>query len=149
MRTARAMAVLVVALGLAACASGPPRGEAGVRALEQQQLRAALAGDRAALERIFAPEFRLINPSGAIANRDDLLALLASGTPPYRNATYTTEAVREYRDVVVTWGTEDVEFATGAQAGQRQRRRVTQVWERDGGQWRLVQRHATLITLAP
>jgi ketosteroid isomerase-like protein len=48
--------------------------------------------------------------------------------------------------VVVTTGLETVVPNTGAQAGQQVRRRVTQVWKRDGGQWRLELRHATIVT---
>jgi ketosteroid isomerase-like protein len=50
--------------------------------------------------------------------------------------------VRVHRDVVVTTGRENVEFAAN---GQRQQRRVTHVWERRGDGWQLVLRHATLI----
>jgi hypothetical protein len=116
--------------------------EADIRALEQRQAQMAMAGNRAALEQIFAPDFRLINPSGAIASRAELLALLGSGTPPYRKAVYTTDTVRVHDDVVVTTGTEDVEFAAD---GRPQRRRVTHVWERRGGGWQLVLRQATLV----
>ncbi len=144
------MKIRIVLMGIAvlcaaACASTPGSVEARIRELEQQQLRVALKGDRAALEQVFAPQFRLVNPSGAVASRDELLTMLSAGTPPYRAASYVTESVMPYGDVVVTLGTEDVEFGAGAQAGQRQRRRITQVWERHGNDWRLVQRQATLI----
>jgi len=132
-----------VLLLLAACASVPRNTEADIRALEQRQAQMAMAGNRAALEQIFAPDFRLINPSGAIATRAELLALLGSGTPPYRKAVYTTDTVRAHDDVVVTTGTEDVEFAAD---GRAQRRRVTHVWERRGDTWQLVLRQATLVT---
>jgi hypothetical protein len=97
---------------------------------------------------LFAPHFQMINPTGGRASRDELLDLLAGGAPPYRAATYVTDSVRVYGNVVVSTGTEEVEFASGAQAGQKQRRRITQVWERDGRTWRLAMRHATLITPA-
>jgi hypothetical protein len=138
----------VLALCLSACATLPAP-EGAIRALEQEQVRAALAGDRAALERIFAADFRLINPSGAVATRDDLLRLLASGAPPYRTAVYVTETMRSYDRVVVTTGTENVEFGQGVQAGTRQQRRITQVWERAGKGWQLVLRQATLVAPPP
>jgi hypothetical protein len=141
---------ILLAVSLAGCATtGPRSGEDDVRELEQLQARAAVSGDRAALERIFAPEFRLINPVGAIATRDELLAMLSGGTPPYRAASYVTDMVKPYGRVVVTTGTESVEFGAGAQAGTKQRRRITQVWERQGDAWRLVLRHATLVTATP
>ncbi len=138
------MAALTLLL-LAACTtlSSSTSTEADIRALEQRQAQMAMAGNRAALEQIFAPDFRLINPSGAIATRMELLTLLGSGNPPYRRAVYTTDTVRVHDDVVVTTCTEDVEFAAD---GRAQRRRVTHVWERRGDAWQLVLRQATLVT---
>jgi ketosteroid isomerase-like protein len=119
--------------------------EAQVRELEQQQVAVALSADREPLLKLFAPDFRMVNPSGGIVAREELLGLL-TGARPYSEATYTTDSVRAHEDVVVTIGTEQVTFGGGAQAGQKQQRRITQVWERNGeGGWHLVQRHATLV----
>jgi hypothetical protein len=128
--------------GLCEAQQPTPRSDAAIRAVEQAQVQAALAGDRAALEKVFAPGFRLINPSGAIASRDELLQLLTSGKPPYRAAIYTTDSVLDYGRVVITTGTESVEFAAD---GQRQQRRISQVWENNGDRWQLVLRQATLV----
>lgn len=153
-----ALAGALCALLLAACAADtPPREadagaaqlEAEIRELEQRQVSLALAGDREALAQVFAPDFRMVNPAGGVANRDELLAMLAGSSRPYSNATYTTDALRAYGGVVVTQGTEEVEFGSGAQAGQKQLRRITQVWERDGDAWRLAMRHATLVAPPP
>jgi hypothetical protein len=133
---------LIGLLLLAACAAAPQDPEAVIRELEQRQGQVAVAGNRAALEKIFAPGFRLINPSGAVASREELLTMLGSGTPPYRAASYVTDTVQPYGDVVVTTGTESVEYASN---GQKQQRRVTQVWQRTGDGWQLVLRHATLV----
>lgn len=129
---------------------------AALRDIEQQQARAAIAGDRAALERFFAPSFVLVNPSGARVTRAELLAVLtAGGTPPYTAATYETEAVTVRGDVAYTVGLETVVFSAdvqgmqGAQPGQTVQRRVTHVWERQGGQWRLVLRHASNVAARP
>ena len=140
------LAALLIGL-LAACASMPRAStEAQIRELEQRQVTAAIARDRATLERLFAPDFRLVNPSGAIAGKQELLQLLTEGTSPYRSAIYQTDAVSVYRDVVVTIGLETVVPASGVQAGRQVRRRVTHVWQRQGGQWRLVLRQATVVT---
>jgi hypothetical protein len=138
--------IVAAALPLSGCVTTRTTVEAGIREVEQLQVRAALTGDRATLEKVFAADFRLINPSGAVASRDELLRLLASGAPPYRAATYTTDRILPYGKVVVTTGTEDVEFGAGAQAGARQKRRITQVWELRDGRWQLVLRQATLVT---
>lgn len=137
--------LLLAALLLGACATSNI--ERQIRDVEQAQARAAVAGDRAALEKIFAPGFRLINPSGAIASREELLTLLASGKPPYSAATYVTDSVLvQGKRAAVGTGTESVVFAA---TGEKQQRRITQVWQRVGGDWQLVLRQATLVAAPP
>lgn len=127
-----------------ATAAAPADIEAGIRELEQRQVVAALAGDRPALLDIFAPQFRMISPVGAVATREELLGIL-TGDNPYSAASYDTETLDIYGDVVVTTGTESVEYGPGAQQGLKQQRRVTQVWQRNGTGWWLVLRQATLV----
>ena len=154
--------IFTLAAGLLAGACGAPQEvakapdpidtagvEQQIRALEQQQVQIAISGDRAALEGVFAPEFQMVSPVGAVATREELLTMLGGGAPPYSAATYSTDSVLVNGDVVVTVGTEDVQFAAGAQAGQHQQRRITQVWARRGEGWHLVRRHATLVAPAP
>ncbi len=117
-----------------------------IRALEQEQARAAAARDRARLEALFAPDFRVINPTGGVGTRQELLDILASqGPAPYASAAYVTETVKSYGDTVVSLGMDIVVPNQGPQAGQTVRRRVSQVWRHDGTTWRLVMRHATII----
>jgi len=123
--------------------------EQQIRTLEQEQARAVIARDRAAIERLFAPDFMIINPSGAVADRQALLDLLMGGTAPYRSATYQTETVRVHADTVVSTGLETVVPNSGAQAGRPVQRRITHVWERRGGEWRLALRHATVVVPPP
>jgi Domain of unknown function (DUF4440) len=138
----RALALLSMLL-LGACAASPQVIEQHIRELEQAQARAAVAGDRAALEKIFAPDFRMINPAGAMTSRAELLGLLGGGKPPYRAATYVTDEVIVYGErAAVATGTESVEYAAD---GRPQQRRVTQVWQNNGGTWQLELRQATLV----
>jgi uncharacterized protein (TIGR02246 family) len=126
------------------CATVSP--EPRIRDLEQQQAKAAIARDRAALDRIFAPDFRIINPAGAVASKEELYALLLGGqVPAYRSAVYETQTVEVFGEVVVTTGLETVVMGQGAQAGQTVQRRITQVWEQSGRDWRLALRHATNV----
>ena len=143
----RKAGILLLVAMLAGCASAPRSGDVAqrIRAMEQQQAQAAIARDRAALEKIFAPDFQIVNPAGAVASKEELLALLLGGTSPYKSAVYQTDTVRVYRDVVVTTGLEIVVPNTGPQAGQIVRRRITHVWKRDGSDWRLALRHATIV----
>ena len=142
------LVLLGAGLLVGGCATTAPS-EQSIRAMEQAQAQAAMSGNRAVLEEIFAPQFQIINPAGVVASREELLRMLAGGSPPYSAANYMTDTVRRYGNVVVTTGTETVQFAGGAQAGQQQRRRITQVWERSGTAWKLALRHATLIAAPP
>lgn len=143
----RNAAFLMLAALVAGCASAPRADDVAqrIRALEQQQAQAAIGRDRAALENIFAPDFQIVNPAGAVASKEELLALLLGATSPYRSVVYQTDVVRVYGDAVVTTGLETVVPNTGAQAGQPVRRRITHVWKREAGQWRLALRHATIV----
>jgi uncharacterized protein (TIGR02246 family) len=144
-----AVAAVCLAAAWATAASGAPAGaaaaEAKVRELEQLQSRAAVAGDLATLQQLFADDYEMVNPAGQITTRQQLLALLTGATHPYRSATYTTDWVRNLGNVIVTFGREDVVPNQGAQAGQLVHRRVTQVWVRREGAWRLSVRHAMVI----
>jgi len=145
--THRQALIAAALLGIAQACAAAPSTEATIRALEQQQVLAATARDRAALEKIFAPEFKIINPSGAVGTREELLNMLASSGPaPYASALYTTDEVRDYGNLVVSIGRDTVVPNQGAMAGKTVLRRVTQVWQKQKGAWRLTLRHANIIT---
>jgi hypothetical protein len=147
------MALAAAMVLLAACATTPSGTEARIRELEQQQAKFAIAGDRTGLEKLFAPGFRVINPSGAVVSKAQLLDVLAgSGPSPYAAATYETQDVSVNGNVAWSVGIETVVFARdalGARAGQTVQRRITHVWEKQRGQWRLVLRHATNVVPPP
>ena len=139
------MAACALLLSAGACAATPSAGEIQVRALEQSQDKAAVAGDMLTLQRLFADDYQMVNPAGQITTREQLLALLTGATHPYRSAVYTTDLVRDLGSVIVTIGREDVVPNQGAQAEQVVHRRVTQVWVRRHGTWRLSIRHAMVM----
>jgi uncharacterized protein (TIGR02246 family) len=142
----RKFVVLAIAFAaLPLLAQADAQSERTIRDLEQKQARAAIAGDRVLLEKLFSPDFRMVNPVGGIANRKELFDLLLGGPAPYSSAVYETQHVRDLGDTVVTIGLETVVMGSGPQAGQTVKRRITQVWRRDKGEWRLEQRHATLV----
>lgn len=140
-----AWGVMMAALLVACATSDPGAVERQIRALEQEQVKVVIARDRGAIEKLFAPDFMIINPSGAVANRQALLDLLMGNTAPYQSGTYVTETVRVHGDAVVSTGLETVVPTGGAQAGQPVQRRITHLWEREGKDWRLALRHATVV----
>jgi uncharacterized protein (TIGR02246 family) len=144
----RNVIAVLAGLMITTVSAAASHGETEVRALEQQQVHAAVAGDAATLKRIFTDDYQMVNPAGQITTREQLLALLTGATHPYRSATYTTDVVRKLGNVIVTIGREDVVPNQGPQAGQVVHRRVTQVWVRDKGTWRLSVRQAMVVPAA-
>ncbi len=145
MKLYQVMFAALLALSQACLAASPT--ETTIRQLEQDQAKAAITRDRAALEKLFAPDFRVISPSGAINTKDELITILTNNaTPPYASAAYETDIVRDYGDIVVSIGRDIVVPNTGAQAGKTIQRRVTQVWKRDKGSWQLTLPQANLIS---
>ncbi len=140
-------ALVAIALVFATQAAwADAKSQAAVRELEQTQAKAAIARDRATLERVFAPDFRIVNPAGAVTDRDGLLQLLFGPAPVYSSATYETQEVRDFGDTIVTLGLETVVMASGPQAGQTVRRRITHVWHRSAkAGWQLQLRHANIV----
>jgi Domain of unknown function (DUF4440) len=149
MKPCQLAVIATIPLLLNSCGTNPAAVEGRIRELEQQLVKAALTGDGATLERLFSPQFSLINPSGAVASRQELLTMLSSGPSPYRSGSYVTETVHPYGKGVVSTGIETVIPAQGAQAGKQQQRRITQVWERAGKGWQLLLRQATLVVPPP
>lgn len=138
---------LVALFGLVqACSAASPT-ETIIRQLEQDQAKAAITRDRAALEKMFSPDFRVISPAGAMNTKEELITILTNNAaPPYASASYQTDIVRDYGDIVVSIGMDTVVPNTGAQAGKTLKRRVTQVWKRDNGVWQVTLRHANIVT---
>jgi hypothetical protein len=80
-----------------------------------------------------------------VADRDELFKLLLGAAPAYSSATYETQQIRDFGDTIVTIGLEKVVMAQGPQAGKAVQRRTTQVWHREGTEWRLKLRHANIV----
>ncbi|HTY49757.1 MAG TPA: nuclear transport factor 2 family protein [Steroidobacteraceae bacterium] len=139
----------LVILGLLAGPAFAASTEDTIRQLEQQQVHAAVAGDATTLGLLFAQDFRIVEPNGAIASREELMKLLTGGAHPYRSGSYETQLVRDLGQVVVTVGLEEVVPDQGPQAGQVVHRRVMQVWKRDHGRWKLTLRDAMVVAQHP
>lgn len=133
-------------VGAQAAVPTPAAAEKTIRELEQAQDQAAVAGDHATLERIFAQDYQMVSPNGEVIDRAKLFSLLMGGaTPPYKSAVYETQLVRNMGNVVVTVGMEDVVPNYGPNPGQVVHRRITQVWQYRQGRWQLTLRHAMIV----
>ena len=125
-----------------ATASTQPAWEREIRDLEEAARVAFLNADIPALTRLWAEHFIVNSPLERINDKSQVLALLQAGR--IRHATYECdiEHISRHGDVVIVMGQDRV---TGPPAGNA-RRRYTNVWQLQDGQWRSIARHAQLVS---
>lgn len=121
--------------------------ETTVRALDEEERQAVLAGDTAALEGLWSEALIVNNPQSRVSvSRGDVLDLVRRGLIRYATFERRVEEVRRNGDVVVVMGTESVIPAGDAPlAGQTVQRRFTNVWMKEGETWRMIARHANVV----
>ena len=134
-----------------ACASATPGNSGGsweqeVRAAEQRHRAAFLAGDVAALEAMFSADFVVNSPLNVTVSKERLLEMVRQGMLSISSFEQNIEQVRRFGDVVVVMGGDTVVYAAPSpNAGLTHRRRFTDLWRQEGGRWRFVARHASII----
>ena len=104
--------------------------------------QAQVKSDRAALERLLAPDYVLQNSSGQVQDKKSFIADQAA--PGYRLEPFTVEepVERVMGDVALLGG---VATLTGTSEGQpyKVRLRFMDVWQKRGGRWQVVFTQAT------
>ena len=141
------MGDFAAAVVLALAAMQPSEGDT-VRQLtdiQQQLAKAWLAGDRAAIERIIAPEWSLTGPDGQMSRRGDVLRDVFE-TRTHRIIALTVDDVR-----VKVFG--DAAVVTGRTHGRGESAktpydvviRFTDMFVRRDGRWQAVASHASLL----
>jgi ketosteroid isomerase-like protein len=121
--------------------------EAMIRALDNEERVAALNQDLAALERLWSEHFIVNAPSNQILpNRNAVLDWFRKGMTTRSSYERTIEQIRVDGDMAIVMGEEVLTpTANAPHAGQRVRRRFTNIWKREGETWRLWARHANWI----
>lgn len=164
-RLARAVALrrglLVAALAFAGAASAyaqearddaPWADDANVQEVLAQRKRgieAMLNGTVSADTERYSSTFVANTPGNAVVPGEDILKLFAAGTIAYRHVEQTIEYAGSHGpDIVVLMGEEIVVPGDGApNAGKRIRRRFTDVFRREDGEWRHDLRHANVVAI--
>jgi ketosteroid isomerase-like protein len=121
--------------------------EATVRALDDQERRAALNQDYAALQRLWSEDFMVNAPMNQVLpNRSAVLDWFRKGMTTRSSFERSIEQVRVDGDIVVIMGAETITPTGNApRAGQTVQRRFTNIWRKEGDTWRLWVRHANVI----
>jgi hypothetical protein len=116
--------------------------EQEIRALEAEASRAFLAGDTAALDRMWAQSYAVNSPLNRVNDKRQVLALLQAGRIRHTSQEMEIEHISRSGDVVLVMGHDAV---TDPPDGAVTRRRFTNIWQLVDGTWRGIGRHAQII----
>ena len=118
-----------------------------VLALRKKGIEAMTAGRISAETERYSSTFVANTPNGSVVPGGELLKLFADGTFGYAHVEQTIEYAGAHGpDMVVIMGEEIVVPEAGAaNAGKRIRRRFTDVFRRENGEWRHDLRHANIV----
>ncbi len=121
--------------------------ETDIKKLVSETAAALAKNDAAALDKMYADNYMLVNLDGSVQNKADRLASLKSGDTKFDSFTYDEVNVRSNPEgtgaIVIARAT-----ATGMNKGKKidGTVRVTQVWRKTADGWRQVTGQATQIT---
>jgi ketosteroid isomerase-like protein len=113
--------------------------------LQQQLARAWVAGDRAAIERIIAPEWTVTGPDGGISTRADVLRdVFETRTHRIRSLTVDDVRIRVFGDAAVVTGRTRGSGESGNTPYDVEIR-FTDMFVRRDGRWQAVASHASVV----
>ena len=125
---------------------------AAVRTLDDQARLAALRRDIPALERLWSEQLVVNAPNNQVVRgkRAVIDDFVRAGIIDFSSFEREIEFMRVDGDFVTIMGSEILRPradspANGLRAGETTRRRVTNIWRREGDTWRLYIRHANVI----
>jgi hypothetical protein len=149
-------AIALLAIGPAALAQitgeGPWADDPAVQAVLAQRragLEAMMAGTMSAETERYSTTFVANTPGGGVVTGEAMLRLFSTGGLRYSHVEQRVDYAGSHGpDVVVIMGEEIVVPGAGmANAGQRVRRRFTDVFRRENGEWRHDLRHANVLEI--
>jgi hypothetical protein len=114
--------------------------------LEEAGRVAFLAADTNTLAAMWDDELLVNSPLNIINDKSRVLDLLASGRIRHTFDDVVIEQVNRYDNVVVVMGRDTVD---GPPHGGIMNRRFTNVWQLQGGEWKMIARHAQIVAAKP
>lgn len=127
------MGPILIAALLAAAPAVPPDLAAAVRAYDEAQVK----GDRAALERLLADDYTLVNSAGATETKAELIR-------DYTAPGFTLEPFTVEQPIAKVWPggavMGGVALLRGMDGGKRYeaRLRFADIWAKRGGRWQVI-----------
>ena len=123
--------------------------EKEIRRLEQLAVKGVVDHDTSILRQVWSAEFMVNTPRNDIAeNRADVFTNMRAGLIDYSSFERNIESMQIHKKMVITMGNEIFVARTDlpeVKAGQSVRRRFTNVWMKEKGEWKQVARHASVI----
>ena len=140
--------VALLSAGLAGATHSQTSDEAAIRSLENQERGAVLSANVGALTQIWSEKMMVNSPRGRVSeNRAEAIKLVQAGVIRYSSFERSIESMRVSGELAVVMGSETVvPDGPAPGAGQLVKRRFTNIWQRDGSTWRMVARHANIVT---
>jgi ketosteroid isomerase-like protein len=120
--------------------------EQNIRAREEENRVAFLAGDVAVLDRLWTDDFLVNSPLSLVNDKPRTLALLEAGRIRHTSLTFEIERMSCHGDVVVVMGRDRVTDGPDETVSHR---RFTNMWRRESGDWRCFARHANVTSREP
>jgi ketosteroid isomerase-like protein len=116
-----------------------------VLATDERRTDALRRGDVGPLREIYAEDYTLVTPAGAIQTKSDQITDLSSGVLRYAKIEVTERTVRVYGDVAILLSREQSDIVRkGQQVGGDIR--VTRTYKRVGSEWHVISTHASAIS---
>jgi uncharacterized protein (TIGR02246 family) len=114
-----------------------------IKKLDDERIQAQIHADAIALDRIYAPDFIGVGPSGTVRTKPQVISDFTSGSLKFQSITTEEVQVRVYGNTAVETG---LSTMNGQDKGQTVPRdtRFTRVWVKQQGRWRLVANHYSL-----
>lgn len=129
--------VLAMAVGLRAAPAGEPAVIAVLKA-DQARLAAMMAGDAAALARLFSEQLRFVHSDGRVESKADYVKNLMAGDTEYRDAkTSDVETMQVAPEVVVILGAQQMRKRLGKDWSEVKLRYLA-VYRNETGEWKMV-----------
>lgn len=121
--------------------------ETEIRRLEKVQCDAIVQHDSVALYKLWADDFTVNSPTNDVVKLEAAKYAIRNGFIDYSLFESVLEEIMIFKDMVITMGSETIKPVRNApMAGQTVNRRYTQVWMKRKGAWKLVARHANIIS---
>jgi hypothetical protein len=117
--------------------------EHDIRALEEQARIAFLEADADFLNRIWVDDYTVNSPLDRLHSKAQVLDLLRAGRIRHSEYECEIEHIGRNRDIAIVMGNDRV---NGPPEGTIVRRRYTNIWRFENGEWRAIARHAHVVS---